>query len=429
MLYSDLFAAIGSGKLDARFSEIYGREYVGQAKERYGRVLSEFGALYGTERDVSFFSVPGRSELSGNHTDHNHGKVIAGSVNLDIIAAASPRSAGRINLKSEGFPEDRVDLGTFCEPDRTHFGRSDALIAGVAAGMKAEGYAVGGFDAMTSSDVLKGSGLSSSAAFENMVGLILSHFYNGSSLDFVTVAKLSQYSENRFFGKPCGLMDQVACAAGGEVYIDFADPSRPVVEKLDFDFTSAGYRLCIVNTGGSHADLTQDYASVPAEMKSVAAALGKETLRDADEEIFRSRIPELREKLGDRAVLRALHFYSENRRVERQKKALLSGDIEGYFSEVLASGRSSFCYLQNVYSPHAPESQGIPLALFICDEFLSSLPLPSAYRVHGGGFAGTIQAYVPESAVAAFSERMTAVFGDGSVYVLKIRQTGAVRVI
>ncbi len=419
-----------SGALDVRFAKLYGSDesVLAAQRARYAALIDEFASRYGEDRDIALFSVPGRSELSGNHTDHNHGCVIAGSIDLDIIAVAAKNEDSTVRIKSEGFPEDVVDIAEFNTPDEARFGKSDALIAGVADGFRARGYNVGGYDACTTSSVLKGSGLSSSAAFENMVGLVLSHFYNSGSVDFVTLAQISQYSENKFFGKPCGLMDQVACAAGGIVSIDFADTSAPIVEKVDFDLTEAGYCLCIVNTGGNHADLTPDYAAVPAEMKAVAAELGKSVLRETDRDALIKSIPALREKVGDRAILRALHFFAENDRVAEQKSALKSGDLEKYFSGVLASGRSSFCYLQNVYTTANVSEQGLSLALNLCESYLSSLDQQTAWRVHGGGFAGTVQAYVPMSASEGFVELLESVFGKGSCYLLKIRLAGAVRV-
>ena len=382
--------SINSGALDIRFSKLYGSEesILAAQRARYSALIDEFCSLYGDDRDISLFSVPGRSELSGNHTDHNRGCVIAGSVDLDIIAVAAKSEGSTVRIKSEGFPEDVVDIAEYTSPNSARFGRSDALIAGVAKGFCGRGYSVGGYDACTTSSVLKGSGLSSSAAFENMVGLIFSHFYNSGNVDFVTLAQISQFSENEFFGKPCGLMDQVACAAGGIVSIDFEDTASPIVEKVDFDLTEAGYCLCIVNTGGNHADLTPDYAAVPAEMKAVAAALGHSVLREASRHELIAAIPALREKLGDRAILRALHFFAENMRVADQKNALKNGDLKAYFEGVRSSGLSSFCYLQNVYTTANVAEQGLSLALNLCESYLSALDVPTAWRVHGGGFAG-----------------------------------------
>ena len=419
-------AHIANGGIDARLTYIYGEAAVAAQKARYSAAIDEFAAIYGADREITLYSVAGRSELSGNHTDHNHGCVVAASIDLDIIAVASAREDSVIRIKSEGFPEDVVDFNAYNTPDETKFGSSASIIAGMCAGFLKEGYAIGGFDAYTTSNVLKGSGLSSSAAFEDMVGNILSHLYNDGKVDNVEIAKLAQYSENVFFGKPCGLMDQVACAVGGIVAIDFNDPKAPIIDKVPFDISAAGYNLCIVNTGGNHADLTDDYASVPAEMKAVAAHFGKAVLRDVDESGFVAEIPALREKLGDRAILRALHFFAENKRVAAPKSALLSGDLDAFFSEVLASGKSSFCYLQNVYTAKNLSEQGLSLALCLAEQYLASRG--GAWRVHGGGFAGTIQAYVSMDEVEGFRALMDGVFGEGKCIVLRIRPEGAVKI-
>jgi galactokinase len=297
----------------------------------------------------------------------------------------------------------------------------------MCTGFTNNGYAVGGFDAYTTSNVLKGSGISSSAAFEDMIGNILSHVYNDGKVDNVEIAKIAQWAENKFFGKPCGLMDQVACAVGGIVAIDFNDTKNPVITPVDFDITGAGYNLCIVNTGGNHADLTDDYASVPAEMKAIAAHFGKEVLRDTDEDEVIASIPVLREKYGDRAIMRALHFFDENRRVAKQKSALLEGDIDSFFENVKASGRSSFCYLQNVYTNKNLTEQGLSLALCLAERILGGKK--AAWRVHGGGFAGTIQAFVPTASVLEFKTAMDACFGKDACIVLNIRPVGATRII
>ncbi|MBR4014545.1 MAG: galactokinase, partial [Clostridia bacterium] len=334
-----------SGALDKTLAYIYSEAALTYQKQRYASAIDEFVKIYG-DREISLFSVAGRSELSGNHTDHNHGCVVAASIDLDIIAVAAKRDDSVIRVKSEGFPEDVVDTSSYTAPITEKFGTSESIIAGMCAGFLKDGYAIGGFDAYTTSNVLKGSGLSSSAAFEDMIGNILSHMYNDGKVDNVEIAKLAQYSENVFFGKPCGLMDQVACAVGGIVAIDFADPKNPIIDKIDFDLSEKGYNLCIVNTGGNHADLTDDYASVPAEMKAVAAHFGKSVLREIDKDTLVKEIPILREKVGDRAILRALHFLAENERVKAQKAALLDGNLDAFFAGVIASGRSSFCYLQ-----------------------------------------------------------------------------------
>ncbi|MBQ9773852.1 MAG: galactokinase [Clostridia bacterium] len=426
MTTAELKATLLGGKFDERLTYIYGAEALEAQKARYAKAVDEFAALYGADRDAALYSVAGRSELSGNHTDHNHGCVVAASIDLDIIAVAAPSDTGVIRVKSEGFDEDVVDINAFTAPREVPLGHSDELIAGMVAGFRKDGYAVGGFDAYTTSNVLKGSGISSSAAFEDMIGNILSHIYNGGKVDNVEIAKLAQYAENKFFGKPCGLMDQVACAVGGIVAIDFADPAKPVIEKIDFDITAAGYNLCITNTGGNHADLTDDYASVPAEMKAIAASLGKGFLRDVCEEDVVKNIPALREKHGDRAVMRALHFFAENRRVAMQKAALQSGDLATFFEGVKASGRSSFCYLQNVYTTKNVSEQGVSLALCLSDRLLADKA--AAWRVHGGGFAGTIQAFVPSDFVPTYRAAMDAALGEGRCMVLRIRPVGAVKI-
>ena len=426
MKSQQLLTILEGCELDAKLTALYGEENLSAAKARYADAIANFCKLYGNDRDISLYTVAGRSELSGNHTDHNHGCVVAASISLDIIAVASATDDGVIRVKSEGFDEDVVKLSEYTAPDKSKYGTSESIIAGMCTGLRENGHNIGGFVAYTTSSVLKGSGLSSSAAFEDMIGTIESHLYNDGKVDNVEIAKLSQYAENKFFGKPCGLMDQVACAVGGIVAIDFNDPKAPIIDKVPFDISAAGYNLCIVNTGGNHADLTDDYASVPAEMKAVAAHFGKAVLRDVDESGFVAEIPALREKLGDRAILRALHFFAENKRVAAQKKALLSGDLDAFFSEVLASGKSSFCYLQNVYTAKNLSEQGLSLALCLAEQYLASRG--GAWRVHGGGFAGTIQAYVSMDEVEGFRALMDGVFGEGKCIVLRIRPEGAVKI-
>ena len=427
MNYTKLIESINAGALNEKFTVLYGKENVEGAKARYIKAIEEFVAIYGADRDVSLFSVAGRSELSGNHTDHNKGCVVAASISLDIIAVASPTADSIVRVKSEGFDEDVVDLARYISPVEAKFGTSESIIAGMCAGLKANGHSIGGFVAYTTSSVLKGSGLSSSAAFEDMIGTIESHLYNDGQVDNVEISKLSQWAENVFFGKPCGLMDQVACAVGGIVAIDFADTKNPIITPINFDMTAAGYNLCIVNTGGNHADLTDDYASVPTEMKAVAAHFGKAVLREVDENDVIAAIPALREKVGDRAIMRALHFFEENRRVAKQKAALESGDIDTFFENVKASGRSSFCYLQNVYTTKNVSEQGLSLALCIAEKILGDKK--AAWRVHGGGFAGTIQAFVPTESVAEYKAAMDACFGEGACIVLGIRPIGATKII
>ena len=425
MLTAKLLSAVLNGEKDAALTALYGADALETQRARYADAIREFGALYG-ERDVNVFTVAGRSEISGNHTDHNYGCVIAASINLDIIAVAAKRDDTTIRIKSAGFPEDVVDY-TDDAIDESKFFSSASIITGVCRGFSDKGFSVGGYDAYTTSNVLKGSGLSSSAAFEDMVGTILNWFYNNGTVGAPEIAKISQFAENKYFGKPCGLMDQVACASGGFVAIDFADPTKPVIEPLDFDLTAQGYSLCIVNTGGNHADLNADYASVPAEMKAVASYFGKPVLREVPMDTLIAAIPALREKYGDRAILRAFHFINENARVKKQTEALRAGKLDAFLSGVLASGDSSFKYLQNVYTTKNVSEQGLSLALALAQNYLSDKQ--GAWRVHGGGFAGTTQAFVRNEDVPGYRALMDGAFGEGACIVLKVRAVGAGKVL
>ena len=423
MKLNELKNKINEGALSS-FSNIYSDTE--SQKSRYIASLDRFAELFGEDRDVYVLSVPGRSEILGNHTDHNRGMVLAGAIDRDIIAVVSPNEDGFVRLKSEGYELDEVDLSLIDEPENFKKYSSAALIAGVARGLFLEGYSIGGLDAYTTSDVLKGSGISSSAAYEVMIGNIFNHLYNDGKIDNVLVAKISQYAENVFFGKPCGLMDQMACAVGGFVFMDFCDPKSPIIEPIAFSLRDEGYELCIVNTGGNHADLNEDYASVPAEMKGVAELLSREVLRGVSEGDLIKSAPVIREKLGDRALLRALHFVRENSRVLSARTSLLNKNINGFFAEVLASGKSSFEYLQNVYTTKNVKEQGLSLALCLTEGFLSGKGC--AQRVHGGGFAGTIQAYVKREDADEYVALMDSVFGKGAVMRLNIRPVGACRI-
>ena len=392
---------------------------------RYIEAIKRFTELFGEREEVYLFSVPGRSEISGNHTDHNHGCVLAGAIDRDIIAVAA-KTEGEIRLISEGYPEDRIKLSETTDPASQPDFSSGALIAGMVDGFRKKGLPVGGFVAYTTTEVLKGSGISSSAAFEVMVGNILNHLYGEGKCASAEIAKIAQYSENVWFGKPSGLMDQTACAVGGFVFIDFKDPKVPVIEPIPFSLSDAGYDLMIVNTGGNHADLNADYASIPAEMKSVAAFFGQATLRGITESELIANAPVLRRTVGDRALLRALHFVRENGRVTAQAAALKKGDLSAFLDGVNASGRSSFMYLQNVYTNANVSEQGLSLALAVTDGLLSGKGC--AFRVHGGGFAGTIQAFVRRELSAGYTEVLDSIFGFGSVMRLSIRPRGAVRI-
>ena len=390
---------------------------------RYSELVAMFSEHFGSA-PTRFFSAPGRSEICGNHTDHNHGKVLAAAVNLDIIAAVEPTFDGYVTVKSEGYPEDKIALSDLAvsEPEKN---TSAALIRGVLAGFKNRGHAVGGFKAYTRSDVLKGSGLSSSAAFEVLMGTILSGLYNDGTVPAVEIAQIAQYAENVYFGKPSGLMDQMASSVGGFTKIDFCDPENPVIEAISLDLAAQGHHLCIIDTRGSHADLTPDYAAIPNEMKSAAGELGKGFLRELSRDDIIKNIQKLRETVGDRAVLRALHFMDENARVDELANAIKSGDFTAFLSVINRSGDSSYKYLQNVYACSHPTEQGVSLALYIASSLLVG---EGACRVHGGGFAGTIQAFVPDSKLNAFVNGMESVFGEGSCYVLSVRPFGGVEV-
>ncbi len=406
-----------------RYSNLYSD--IEAQTARFIKAIDKFCERFGSERDISVFSVPGRSEISGNHTDHNNGAVLAGAIDRDIIAVAAKNDDGVIRFLSEGYPESEIILSKTDNPDNFQDYTSEALIAGMARGFLNTGYEIGGYDAYATSEVLKGSGISSSAAYEVMIGNILNYLYNGGEVDNKKVAELARYAENVFFGKPCGLMDQMACAVGGFVFIDFEKSDAPVVEPIDFSLSDYGYSLCIVNTGGNHANLNDDYASVPGEMKAVAKEFGKETLRGLREESIIKNIASLRSKLGDRAILRAIHFIRENERVVGIKAALEASNISSFLDGVLASGNSSFKYLQNVYTTLNPKEQGLSLALAVSEGFLRDKQ--SAWRVHGGGFAGTIQAFVKDEYADEYVALLDSVFGQGSAMHLRIRPVGATK--
>jgi len=395
-------------------------------KERIIAAIDSFEELYGENREVYLLSVPGRSEILGNHTDHNRGKVLAGAIDKDIIAVVSKNGTDKVNLKSEGYEKDCVDLSLVKDKNAYPKYSSSALVLGIAAGFMNSDYTACGFDGYATSDVLRGSGISSSAAFEVMIGNIFNHLFNDGKVQNTEIAKISQYAENEYFGKPCGLMDQMACAVGGFVYMDFVDPKSPEIEPIDFSLADAGYALCIVNTGGNHADLNEDYASVPMEMKRVAAILGKEVLREVSEAEVIAKMADIRAVAGDRALLRAVHFIRENKRVESAKTALIDNDINSFFENVTASGKSSFEFLQNVYTTKNVKEQGLSLALLLTEGFFLE-ENEGAARVHGGGFAGTIQAYVKKESADAYTSLMETVFGKGSVMRLNVRPQGACR--
>lgn len=404
--------------------KLYGADAVSMQKSRYEAAEKSFEEIYGNSGNIKFFSAPGRTEVGGNHTDHNRGCVMAAAVGLDVIAVVSPCEGSVVSVKSEGFPEDVVDISDL-EIKENEKNTSAALIRGVAAGFKNAGYNVCGFKAYTTSNVLKGSGLSSSAAFEVLIGTIFSHLCNEGKVSAVKIAQIAQYAENAYFGKPSGLMDQMASSVGGFITIDFKDTENPVIDSVAYDFASSGYNLCIVDTKGNHADLTPEYAAIPAEMKSVAKFFGKSELRDITKKQLIENIAEVRKVCGDRAVARAFHFFDDNERVGKEAAALRSGDIDSFLKLITESGNSSFKYLQNVFAVKSPEEQGLVMGLYISENILNGR---GAVRVHGGGFAGTIQAFVPTDLLDAYSEAMEKVFGKGSCYKLYIRPVGGTAV-
>ena len=410
------------GDFDARLMQFYGTS--GDGLTPYRRRIADaadcFTAKYGN-LPIRVFSVSGRTELGGNHTDHQHGRVLAGGINLDILAIAAKTGGNEIRVQSAGFPEDCIALGDLSvQPDEN--GTSAALIRGTAARFGQLGKPLQGFCAYTVSDVMKGSGLSSSAAFEVMIGTICNDFFADSSFSLAETAMIAQYAENVYFGKPCGLMDQMACALGTVAAIDFETEGKPQWEQITLNLAEKGYALCIVDSRADHADLTDEYAAVPAEMRRIAAYLGKDVLRETDEAAFWEKLPELRQACGDRAVLRAIHFYGDHVRAKSQADALRSGDFDAYLQLVRESGRSSVSYLQNISPCGRPQSQAVAVALAVCDRLLAG---KGAYRVHGGGFAGTVQAYVPLAEVDAFRRETERIFGAGACYVLQLRECGA----
>jgi galactokinase len=396
---------------------------VAAAASRYADLVKEHARRLGSgESSVRLFTAPGRVEVGGNHTDHNHGRVLSAAVNLDAIAAARRTSDDTVTVLSEGYAQPFVvDLADL-ETKDSEKGNSIALIRGICRSFRENGLELGGFDACVASDVAVGSGLSSSAAFEVLIATILNVLYNDGSVPPKEIALIGQYAENYYFGKPSGLMDQTTAAVGGLLTIDFQHPDNPSIQKVDFDFDSCGYDLVVANTGDSHADLTEHYASVPHEMKEVAAALGANVLRESSMPQLLNALGDLRPRVGDRAILRAIHFFADHQRVAEQVQALKQGDFQRFLTLVAESGRSSWMFCQNVYAPERPREQGLSLALALAEQILQGR---GACRVHGGGFAGTILAFVPQEMTAEFVAKIDGVFGNGAATLLRIRPSGA----
>jgi galactokinase len=417
--------ALKTGKADALLIKLYGNKpgMVQKQVARYTRAIEEFKSLFPAQTDIELFSSPGRTEVGGNHTDHNGGRILAASVDLDILAVVAKNDAGVIRIKSEGYSRDTIQLNQLFPLSSERY-TSAALARGVCARLNELGHAIGGFDGFATSTVPKGSGLSSSAAFEVLVAVIENDLYNHSALDPVLLAQISQYSENQFFGKPCGLMDQTTCAVGGFVTIDFKDFANPIVRKVDFDFASSGFSMVIVDTGGNHADLNDDYTAIEHEMKEVARAFGGQVLREFSAEKVLQNMAFLRTKDNDRAVLRALHFYADDQRVVDQVVSLEKNDFKEFLRLIIDSGYSSWMLCQNVYSHKDIEEQGISIALIASENLLKGR---GAWRVHGGGFAGTIQVFVPKELVEKYLREMNAIFGEGACHELMIRPVGGTR--
>jgi len=408
------------------FKELYGSDAatLRVQAERYASVMVDFETTYGTD-DVSLFSSPGRTEIGGNHTDHNYGRVLAGAVNLDNIAVAAPNGTNTVRIKSAGYPEFQVELTDF-QPKEAEFYTSVSLVKGIAAKMKENGYEIGGFDACIEGRVPKGSGLSSSASFEVLIGAIFNELFNDGKMGAVENAIIGQWSENNYFGKPCGLMDQTACSVGGLITIDFKDPANPIVKEVDFDFVSTGFSLVITDVGGGHDDPASqaEYASLPTEMKSVAAEFGAKVLREVTLEQIIDKIPEIREKTGDRAILRAFHFQGDNARVAKQVEALENNDFQAFLDMVIESGYSSYMYNQNIFDVVHKDEQVVSLALALSEMVLKGF---GAWRVHGGGFGGTIQAFVPQNKLDEYVKVLEHVYGEGTCHKLFIRSKGSVK--
>lgn len=426
MRTNKIIEAIHEGRLDERLTEIYADPYIiPYEKKRYEQALYQYNATFGAD-EVEIFSAPGRSEIGGNHTDHQHGEVLAASINRDAIAIVKKLNRPRVTILSDGYTSEiKVDIDDL-DKRKSEEGTTAALIRGVLAKIQINGYSIGGFQAYITSDVLIGAGLSSSAAFETLIGTIVSYLYNNNEISAVEIAKIGQYAENVYFGKPCGLMDQMACSVGSLVHINFADVKRPKIEHVQLDLDAHGYSLCITDTKGSHADLTPDYAAIPQEMKQVAEFFGKEVLGQVSKQDILRDIPQIREKAGDRAFLRAIHFMNENERVQQEAEALKQDHFSEFLELVKESGNSSYKYLQNVYTSRYIRHQNLSVALAVSDMVLGK---QGASRVHGGGFAGTIQAFVPENMVEDYREAMEDIFGEGTCQVLKIRKYGGVKVL
>ncbi len=424
--FENISAALASAELEDKLRSIYAcGDSVGYHKERISALAERFGNEFPSISEAYIYSAPGRTEIGGNHTDHQHGCVLAAAVNMDAIAAAALNGTDTVVINSEGYPPFEVDLTTL-EANEAEKDSPAAMVRGVAAYISNLGYKLSGFSASVTSNVPGGSGLSSSACFEILIGTIFNDMFCGGELDAMTLARAGQFAENNYAMKPSGLLDQATASVGGLVSMDFARQDNPVLDSIKFNFEDNGYVLCVVNTGGSHANLTADYAAITAEMRAVAQYFGKTLLNDVDPAEFYGAIKELRGKVGERAILRAMHYFNETKRALAQADALRAGDTEGFIALVNDSGRSSELCLQNIFPVGAPEQQGVTLGIAAAKEFLGG---EGAYRVHGGGFAGTIQAYVPKEKYGDFCAYMEQFLGEGCCHRLAVRPVGGVKII
>ena len=422
----EVITKLQNGNLDDAIKELYVTEDASCQRERYMSVINGYADIFGDTEELALFSAPGRTEIGGNHTDHQHGCIIAGSVNLDVIAAVSFNNENIVRIKSKGYPMDEVSLDDL-EIHKEEYDKAISLIRGVLKKISSMGYEIKGFNAYTESNVMKGSGLSSSAAFEVLVGTIVNNLCANNEISPVEIAKIGQFAENVYYNKPSGLLDQMASSVGAVVAVDFKDNDAPIVRKVDFNLSDYNHSLCIIDSGADHADLTHEYAAVTEEMRLVSEFFGKKFLREVPKSDFMANIKDIRKAVNnDRAILRAIHYFNDSDRAVAETEAVEKGDFAEFCKLNRESGRSSFMYLQNVYASSMPKSQAVSLTLALCDEILGD---KGSFRVHGGGFAGTVQAFVPNDMVDEFKSKIEAVLGEGMCHILSIRPVGGYRLI
>ena len=422
----EVVSKLSKGELDDSLKYLYVSSDVDFYRDRYMSVINGYEEIFGKADELSLFSAPGRTEIGGNHTDHQHGCVIAGSVNLDVIAAVSLNNENVVRIKSKGYPMDEINLDDL-EINEKEYDKAISLIRGVIKRITELGYEVKGFNAYTESNVMKGSGLSSSAAFEVLVGTIINHLFANAEISPVEIAKIGQFAENVYYNKPSGLLDQMASSVGAVVAVDFKDNDAPIVKKVDFDLSSFNHSLCIIDSGADHADLTNEYAAVTEEMRLVSKFFGKNYLREVSRDEFFNNLKDIRQAVNnDRAILRAIHYFNDSDRAVAETEAIEKGDFKEFCRLNRESGRSSFMYLQNVYASSMPKAQAVSLTIALCEEILGDR---GSFRVHGGGFAGTVQAFVPNDMVDEFKSRIEAVLGEGMCHILSIRPVGGYRLV